>query len=130
MKKKIRMLKKWEESKLSGPLPTKGIPTKNDSCHRIGAQKVPPEGYFSVRRGVRKGPILLAAFVLPFFLISESFALSLGSIDVKSKYGEPFHAEIELIADSVQGISVVICQAEDYKRMQLARARVVDQLYA
>jgi len=79
---------------------------------------------------VRKGAILLAAFVFPFFLMSESLALSLESIEVKSKYGEPFHAEIELIADSAQGISVVIGQAEDYKRMQLARPRVVDQLYA
>jgi len=127
------MLKNWKERKVNRFLPTKGILTKNDSCHRIGAQKGLSEGCFSaqgpVRRWLRKAAILLAAFVFPFFLMSESLALSLGKIEVKSKYGEPFHAEIELIADSVEGISVVIGQAGEYKRMQLARPRVVDQLY-
>ncbi|MEE9259086.1 MAG: SPOR domain-containing protein [Nitrospinaceae bacterium] len=71
---------------------------------------------------------LLAAALVFGGPVPDLFAFSFGGIEVKSKFGERFKAEIELDADEGAGLQVNIGNEEDYKKLNLKRPVIVDEL--
>lgn len=78
--------------------------------------------------GFRIGIALLAAVLLQISAPTGSFAVSLEDIQVKSNFGEQFHAEIELTGIRENDVEVVIGNAADYEKMKLGRPGIIDKL--
>lgn len=71
---------------------------------------------------------VLALISILFAQTANLFAFSLGGIEVKNNFGEKFLAEIELMVDEKGDVHVAIGSEEDFRRLQLKRLSIVDDL--
>ena len=71
--------------------------------------------------------ILIAAFILGGE-VPHGFAFSFGDIDIQSKYGEKFQAELEVVLEDEGNLQVRVGDEKDYRRLELDRPRIVDDL--
>ena len=71
--------------------------------------------------------ILVAALTLAG-KVSNSFAFSFGGIDIHSKFGERFDAELDVILEETGTLQVQIGDESDYRRLELDRPPIVDEL--
>lgn len=67
-------------------------------------------------------------FVFWLCLGSQAAAFSLAGIDLKSRFGERFEAEVEVLVESPDGLSMKLGSEEDYKRMELVRPDILKDL--
>lgn len=58
----------------------------------------------------------------------NGWAFSFGDIDIQSKYGERFKAELDIILEHEGSLQVQIGDVNDYRRLELDRPRIVDNL--
>ncbi|KMP12286.1 hypothetical protein UR09_01355 [Candidatus Nitromaritima sp. SCGC AAA799-A02] len=72
--------------------------------------------------------IFFIAALMVLGSVAPGFAFSLGAIDVKSKFGERFDAEIELTTESSSPVEVAVGTEEDYEKLQLKRPDIVDEV--
>lgn len=59
---------------------------------------------------------------------TDSYAFSFESIEVESKFGERFSAELDVVLDEDGEFEVQIGDQEDYRRLELERPRIIDDL--
>jgi hypothetical protein len=59
---------------------------------------------------------------------SDSFAFSFEGIEIQSKFGERFSAELNVLLDDEGEFQVQIGDEADYQRLELKRPRVIDDL--
>ncbi len=62
------------------------------------------------------------------FAPSSALALSLGPMQVKSAFGDPFHAEIKMTVKDTNDLEISIGEIQDYQLLEIDRPSVVDQL--
>lgn len=76
--------------------------------------------------------LIIYLAVIGFFLggghAPKAFALSFGAIEIKSKFGEKFKAEIELISAKGAAVDVSIGDPQVYQKLGLERAPILDTL--
>ena len=76
--------------------------------------------------------VFLLAFVASFAAFVGSpgniWGFSFGDIDIKSNFGERFNAELDLILEGEGKVDVQIGSEEDYRRLELNRPRIIDNL--
>ncbi|NIY13400.1 MAG: hypothetical protein GWM98_00155, partial [Nitrospinaceae bacterium] len=61
-------------------------------------------------------------------LAPNAGALSLGSIDIKSSFGERFEAEVEVRGDPEKKLEVALGSFQDYRKLEVERHRILDDL--
>jgi len=72
---------------------------------------------------------LILALVLAFALRpADSFAFSFEGIDIQSKFGERFQAELNVLLEEDGEFQVQIGDKADYQRLELERPRIIDEL--
>lgn len=59
---------------------------------------------------------------------TDSFAFSFEGIDIQSKFGERFSAELQVFLDEEGEFNVQIGDEADYKRLEMERPRIIDDL--
>lgn len=59
---------------------------------------------------------------------TDSFAFSFEGIDIQSKFGERFSAELQVVLDEEGEFNVQIGDEADYKRLEMERPRIIDDL--
>ncbi len=74
-------------------------------------------------------PLIVLAIVLAFTgRPTDSFAFSFEEIEVQTKFGERFRAELNVFLDEDGELEVQIGDEDDYKRLELERPRMIDDL--
>ena len=58
----------------------------------------------------------------------SAWGFSFGDIDIKSNFGERFNAELDLVLEGEGKVDVQIGGEEDYRRLELSRPRIIDNL--
>jgi hypothetical protein len=79
---------------------------------------------------VRK-PVLRLILVIVLAFAGRSadcFAFSFEGIDIQSKFGERFRAELNIVLEENDDFQVQIGDKDDYQRLELERPRVIDDL--
>ncbi len=71
---------------------------------------------------------LFAFWMLCAVLPANVSAFSFGDIDIQSNFGERFNAELDLILEGEGKVDVQIGSEEDYRRLELNRPRIIDNL--
>jgi len=59
---------------------------------------------------------------------TDSFAFTFEGIDIQSKFGERFRAELDVLLDGDGEFNVQIGDEADYKRLEMERPRLIDDL--
>jgi cell division septation protein DedD len=72
--------------------------------------------------------IFLSCFGLFLFAVGDAGAFSFSGLEIKSKFGDAFLAEIQVLNDGKSGLQVEIGSASDYTRLGLERRPMVDNL--
>ena len=87
----------------------------------------PGDGNFLRRKNLRS---LLSAFGVGLLLVSAApvWGFSFGDISINSNFGERFNAELDLILDKESQVAVAIGSEEDYRRLELERPKIIDDL--
>ncbi len=74
-------------------------------------------------------PVLLWVIVLAVAVrATDSFAFSFEKIDIQSKFGERFLAELDVLLEEDGEFQVQIGDSEDYQRLELERPKIIDDL--
>lgn len=85
------------------------------------------------REGRRPGPryfsLVGLCFMMAAFPGSAAWGFSLGSMQVKSHFGERFNARILVSGQAVENLRVTIGSPQDYRKLGLERPQILDQLY-
>jgi len=82
-----------------------------------------------VRVGKPVLPFLMLVIVLVLFgRTTDSFAFFFEEIDIQSKFGERFSAELNVLLDEDGEFQVQIGDRLDYRRLELERPRIIDDL--
>ena len=58
----------------------------------------------------------------------DSFAISFGGIEINSKFGERFNAELDVTLEEEGAFQIQIGDEEDYRRLELDRPAILDDL--
>ena len=70
------------------------------------------------------GVVMLAFAVAP----ADSFAFSFEKIEIKSKFGERFRAELDVVLEEDGEFQVKIGDKDDYRRLELERPGLIDDI--
>ncbi len=74
-------------------------------------------------------PLVLFLFCILFAALPATvWGFSFGDIDIKSNFGERFNAELDLILEGEGKVDVQIGSEEDYRRLEIDRPRIIDNL--
>jgi len=68
-------------------------------------------------------------FMIAGFSSSQAWGISLGSMQVKSNFGERFNARIPLSGQPWENLRVTIGSPEDYRKLGLERPEILGRLY-
>lgn len=72
-------------------------------------------------------PLLMLVIALAFAVRPiDSFAFSFKGIDIQTKFGERFRAELDVLLEEDGEFQVQIGDKDDYKRLELERPRIID----
>jgi cell division septation protein DedD len=76
-------------------------------------------------------PVFSLILVVALAIVGRStdgFAFSFDGIDIQSKFGERFSAELQVLLDEEGEFNVQIGDEADYKRLEMERPRIIDDL--
>ena len=72
-------------------------------------------------------PLLILVVALAFAArTTDSFAFSFEGIDIQTKFGERFRAELDVLLEEDGDFLAQIGDLEDYKRLELERPKIID----
>lgn len=72
--------------------------------------------------------VILAAVMILVGKSPIAFAFSFGGIEINSKFGERFDAELDVILEEEGDLQIQIGDANDYRRLEMDRPLIIDDL--
>jgi len=86
-------------------------------------------GTIIARTGKPAFSLLILVIVLAFGMkTTDSFAFSFEGIDIQTKFGQRFRAKLDVLLEGDGDFLVQIGDENDYKRLELERPRIIDDL--
>ncbi len=82
-----------------------------------------------MRAGKPVLPLLMLVIALAFAVrTTDSFAFSFEGINIQSKFGERFRAELDVLLEEDGDFLVQIGDQEDYQLLEMERPKIIDDL--